>query len=167
MTRVQGTSKPASSLEAGFLLFFLLFLAPLGCNSDGEPPPDPELEGAGALGLGRGARLHTVVLGGRGAEEHVLPERLQVRPGDAVEFVTVDHRVHRVVFDEDSLEAEVMEFLAGAGVTSSPPLTEKGSRFLLRLEGAPRGRYPFVSYGHGGAARGVIQVGADSVSGPR
>jgi len=166
---MQGSRKPASSLEAGFLFFLLLLLfsLPVGCSSGDEPPPDPELDAARALGLGRGARLHRVVLGGRGAEEHLLPERIRARPGDAVEFVTVDHRIHRIVFPEDSLDAEGLKFLTESGAASSPPMTEKGNRFLLRLEGAPRLRYVFFSYSHGGVARGVIDLRADSTASPR
>lgn len=102
--------------------------------------------------------MHTVVLGGRGAEEHAVPSHLQVRPGDAVEFRTVDHRVHTVVFPPDSLSAPLRAFLESTGQGASPPLVSRDSRYVLRLEGAPPGRYPFVSRGHGGTARGSIRV---------
>jgi len=105
-----------------------------------------------------GARLHRVLLGGRGSEEHVLPGRIQAAPGDGVEFVTVDHRVHTIEFPLDSLSSDGAAFLTSTEQAGSPPLLYRGSRFILLLEGAPPGRYPFVSEGHGGTARGAILV---------
>ncbi|MGW8267822.1 MAG: hypothetical protein ACWGSQ_15760 [Longimicrobiales bacterium] len=121
-------------------------------------PPDPEVEGARALGLEGGARLHRVILGGRGSEEHLLPARTRAVPGDAVEFVTVDHRVHNLSFPPDSLTPEALNFLTSTAQESIPPLLHRGNRFILRLSGAPVGRLPFVSEGHGGTAYGVIEV---------
>jgi hypothetical protein len=112
-----------------------------------------------ALGLGGGARLHRVILGGRGSEEHLLPARIRAAPGDAIEFVTVDHRVHNLSFPADSLSPEALAFLASTAQESIPPLLYRGNRFILRLVGAPVGRLPFVSEGHGGIAYGVIEVG--------
>jgi plastocyanin len=121
--------------------------------------PDPEVEGAEALGLAEGARLHRVILGGRGSDEHVLPARIQALRGDGVEFVTVDHRVHTVWFPPDSLSPQAMAFLTSTEQLGSPPLVQRGSQFVLVLEDAPPGRYPFISQGHGGMASGVIEVG--------
>ena len=123
------------------------------------------MEEAAALGLARGARVHQIVLGGRGDQEHVLPQRLRVRPGDAVAFVTVDHRIHRVEFPPDSLAGEAFRFLASRGRDTSPPLSIRGSRFVVILEDAPLGRYPFFSLGHGGVAHGVIEVVVDPAPG--
>jgi plastocyanin len=158
---------PASPSEAGPL--FLLAVLLVACGPGPDSGPDPELEGARAAGLEDGARLRRVILGGRGSEEHVLPLRIRAAPGDGVEFVTVDHRVHLVSFPPDSLFPEGAAFLDSTEQGMSPPLLYRGSRFILRLEGAPSGRYPFVSQGHGGVAHGVIEVdvGSDSLaSGP-
>jgi hypothetical protein len=64
-----------------------------------------------------------------------------------------------VTFPPDSLTPEVRAFLESTGQTNSPPLVFRGSRFIVKLENAPNGRYPFVSEGHGGIARGVVEVG--------
>ncbi len=130
-----------------------------GCGGSSGDRPDPELENAKELGFPSGARLHRVTLGGRGAEEHAVPTRVSALPGDGVEFVTVDHRVHTLLFLPDSLSGEVRSFLESTGQMASPPLVSRGSRFILRLEGAPRGRYAFMSEGHGGTAFGVVEVG--------
>ncbi len=135
------------------------------CRGGLEQTPDPELEAARALGLPEGARLHRVTLGGRGREEHAVPLRIEAAPGDAVEFRTVDHRVHVVTFPGDSLLSDPRAYLERTGQAGSPPLVFRGSSFLLRLEGAPRGRYPFLSEGHGGVMGGVIEVGMDRASG--
>ena len=145
-------------MGAGLLLFSSLPFGLCGCGAGPDEFSDPEVEGARALGLRSGARLHQVVLGGRGTEEHLLPSRILASPGDAVEFVTVDHRVHTLFFLVDSLSSEGWDFLVSSGQEASPPLLSRGSRFLVRLEGAPLGRYPYLSRGHGGRASGVIEL---------
>jgi len=143
---------------AGLLLFSIFPFGLGGCGGGPDEVSDPEVEGARALGLRSGARLHQVVLGGRGTDEHLLPSRILASPGDAVEFVTVDHRVHTLFFLVDSLSSEGWDFLVSSGQEASAPLLSRGSRFLVRLEGAPLGRYPFQSRGHGGQAFGVIEL---------
>ena len=102
--------------------------------------------------------MHRITLGGRGSEEHAVPSIVRAADGDGVEFRTVDHRVHTVTFPLDSLAAEAAEFLVSTGQTLSPLLATRGSRFILNLEGAPPGRYPFITEGHGGSAHGVVEV---------
>ena len=154
---------------AGLLAFSAITIALTGCvGAEAEAPgSDPEV--LEALGLSSRAQLHRVTLGGRGAEEHAVPTRIQASPGDGVEFLTVDHRVHTLTFLLDSLSSEGRRFLEESGQISSPPLVTRGSRFILNLQNAPPGRYPFVSEGHGGRAEGLVQVGdppaADSVRG--
>lgn len=158
-------SRPASLRGAGLLPFVLFGACVSGCFGSGDTQ-HPDLEAARELGLPAGARLHRVTLGGRGAEEHAVPTRIEATPGDGVEFRTVDHRVHTLRFFGDSLTEEARAFLASTGQLAPPPLVSRGSRFILRLHNAPLGRYPFVSEGHGGSASGVVQVGpleADSV----
>lgn len=138
----------------------LLLVVLVACDPGGRQESTSSASAARApeLGLAEDAELHRVTLGGRGAEEHAVPSRLDVRPGDAVEFHTVDHRVHTVEFPVDSLSAEHRAFLEESRQRASPPLVRRGTRFLVLWEGAPPGRYPFVSRGHGGAAWGVIRV---------
>lgn len=155
--RYRRQGRPATRSGAGLLLFLAAHLA--GCGHESSDPPDPELEAARELGLREGARVHRVTLGGRGSEEHAVPRVVEAAPGDAVEFLTVDHRVHRVIFPADSLDQGPREFLERTGQAESPPLAFRGSRFLLGLQEAPPGRYPFLSQGHGGITGGVVQVG--------
>lgn len=142
------------------LLPFLVFMAVFqACESPGGDPDALSSEEAEAVGLPPGTRLHRVTLGGRGAEEHAVPTVVQASPGDAVEFRTVDHRVHTLEFLTDSLSVEAFDFLEASGQTASPPLVARGTRFIVSLQNAPVGRYPFMSMGHGGRAYGVLVVG--------
>jgi len=140
----------------------MLTLLGSGCDRGSQGGPDPEVEGARVLGLASGSRLHRVVLGGRGSDEHVLPQLIHASPGDAVEFITVDNRVHTVSFLGDSLTAEAAGFLLSSGTLASPPLVSRGSRFVVFFEKAPLGRYPFESRGHGGVAVGTIELASPS-----
>jgi plastocyanin len=151
--------RPAPFRRAGLFPFLILSAVLGGCQESGKGPPDGSEEAAQTLGLPSGARLHQITLGGRGSEEHAVPSRIQAFPGDGVEFLTVDHRVHTVAFIADSLTVEVQAYLESTGQMASPPLVSRGSRFLLRLQNAPLGRYFYVSEGHGGVAQGVVEVG--------
>lgn len=160
MNRPRRIARPASRSGAGLFLF-LAAAVPIcagACGPGRDPGLDPEQEAGRALGLPAGARLHRVTLGGRGAEEHAVPRRIEAAPGDAVEFLSVDHRVHVVTFPADSLLPEARAYLERTRQAGSAPLAFRGSRFLLLLDGAPPGRYPFVSEGHGGVMGGVIEV---------
>ncbi len=160
--------RPASLPGAGLFLFLLLSLPVLGCAGDKGEESAGARDSARDLLTSSDPGVHRVVLGGRGAEEHAVPLRVEVRPGDAVEFLSVDHRVHMVTFPRDSMSAAMVDFFEETGQGPSPPLVTRGSRFVLRLEGAPRGRFSFVSRGHGGRAVGWVVVGGgiDSLSQP-
>jgi len=166
----EGLWRPALSYWAGLLPFLCLGVVGLllGCGESYDAlPGDAGSEDSTALGLARGAEVHSIVLSGRGAEEHVVPTLVNAVPGDAVEFRSVDHRVHTVWFPPDSLAPEILAFLQVTDQLAGPPLVNRGSRFILRLEDAPSGRYVFLSDGHGGIAHGVIEVtgGGDSGDG--
>ncbi len=130
-----------------------------GCEREPVSRVDPRL--VEALGLRGDEVVHTISLGGRGAEEHIVPPALEIEAGEIVEFVTVDRRIHTVRFVEDSLPPQAVEFLRTTRQSASPPLLRMGSRYVITFERAPPGRYPFVSGGHGKEARGVIVVRSD------
>lgn len=156
--RPQASERPAS-FEAGLLAFGILAISLLGCGGP-EPgsPPSADEELKQILGLASSSEIHRIALGGRGSEEHAVPSLIEAVPGDAVVFETVDHRVHTVSFVTDSLTATAREFLDTQAALSSLPLVTRGSTFLVLLDGAPAGSYPFVSEGHGGHALGRILV---------
>jgi plastocyanin len=151
---------------AGLVPFtFLVLLVSWACGSQGGSELGEEDLERRELGLMSGAEIHRVSLGGRGSEEHSVPTVVQAVPGDAIEFRTVDHRVHTVSFLLDSLTAGVREYLEGTDQTASPPLVRRGDRFIVRLQDAPVGEYIYVTEGHGGRSRGVVVVSSPSDDG--
>lgn len=134
-------------------------LAAAACGDDARSASaDPHEELRRRLDLGSDVPIHRVTLGGRGASEHVVPRRLEVISGAVVEFRTVDGRVHVVEFPGDSLSPITAEFLRESRQLESPPLVDRGSRFVVSFRGAPAGRYLFRSRGSGGEAWGEIVV---------
>jgi plastocyanin len=155
LIRGSGTTRSLLSCRLS-LLVLLLLLGAAGCLREPPPPTDPEL--AEALGLPAGTPIHRVTLSGRGEDTRVLPTLLRVRPGDLVQFVTVDRRVYAVRFDLDALAPEPLGFLRATGQEGSPPLATEGARFVVSLEGAPEGAYPFRVEGYGLGVDGMILV---------
>jgi plastocyanin len=137
-------------------LTLALVVSTVGCEKEPERHVDPRL--VDALGLRGDELVHTISLGGRGSEEHIVPPRLEIGVGEVVQFVTVDRRVHAVRFPTDSLAQPEAAFIETTGQGASPPLLGLGSRFVVTFENAPPGRYPFLSSGHGEATGGIIFV---------
>ncbi len=121
--------------------FFLAVLVALGC----EVVRGPELELNGeTLRLARGATVHDVTLvGGNGPLGTV-----RTRPGDAVRFTAGDNLTHAVVFEADALTAAGRSFLEETSQLRGAPLVETGATWVVLLEGAPPGRYPFRCVAH-------------------
>lgn len=143
------------------LAFTLCAVVLPACSGDPrqDPPPDPYADLRERLDLEPARVIHEVTIGGRGGEEHVVPSVLRVPLGAVVVFTTVDGRIHTVTFPEDSLPLDGALFLQRTGQMESPPLVDRGSRFVVTLEEAPPGRYRFRSQGPGGEAWGVLLVG--------
>ena len=120
-----------------------------------ELVPDDYLQSE--LGLDSHDRVHTIVLTG-GVSEQSEPGSASVLPGDFVQFVSGDWLIHEVGFQIDSLTAASRSFLESTRQTASPPLLQKGSRFVLSFVDAPPGRYPYVLEGNAGQGRGAIVV---------
>jgi plastocyanin len=110
------------------------------------------------LGLSDRDEVHRVTLTG-GEREVLSPEEVSIPEGAWVEFVSADWRVHDIRFDLDSLPEAARAFLEESDQVASPPLVDRGARFVVSFEGAPDGRYPFVAEGNGAPGRGVVVVG--------
>lgn len=111
-----------------------------------------------SLGISRRVGLHRIALGGARDVDHVLPSLTTAEPGDVIEFHTVDGRIHTLSFDADSISESARTFLKETGQLSSPPLIDRGSRFLVDLSGAPEGRYVFRTRTSGPPVFGAIVV---------
>lgn len=138
-------------------LVALLVLA--GCSAEAETrageSDDPAVQDRSLPGV---EIAQTIQLGGGRDQEHVLPLSTGVSVGQWVEFVTLDRRVHTLSFVADSLTAEAKAYLEVSGQMHSPPLLERGTRFLVDFRDAPPGRYVFSSRSHGAPVFGSITV---------
>lgn len=108
------------------------------------------------VALPGGADVHEVGIEGAGAADSLAPATLEVRRGDAVRFIAGDHRTHAIAFLADSLEPGARAYLEESMQLRGPPLVNRGSEWVVVLDDAPPGRYPFVCVSHG--ARGVVTV---------
>jgi plastocyanin len=106
--------------------------------------------------LERGVELHEVTIRGTAAADSLLPARVAARPGDAVRFTIDDHRTHAIGFDVDRLEPAVRDYLESTNQLRGPPLVNRGGAWIVILDGAPPGRYPFLCRSHD--ARGLLVV---------
>ena len=102
-----------------------------------------------------------VSLAGWGGLERPVPDTLRIGGGAAVVFQTADFRVHSVEFLDDEMTPAQSSFIRRASYLRSPPLVERGSRYVVLFSGAPPGIYPFRVEGFGEPARGAVVVSSD------
>lgn len=140
--------------HAGLLL--VVGLAP-SCIG-GEPPPPSDLDLRLELGILDETAIHRIDLSYQGDGIRILPRSTEIRTGDIVQFVTLDHRVYLVRFGGAALYGAAVEFLRATRQERPPPLVEQGARLVLTFEDAPFGTYPFVVDGNGLSVEGEIRV---------
>jgi|CeladaMinimDraft_18_1061708.scaffolds.fasta_scaffold00061_35 plastocyanin len=127
------------------------------CDRAAVPERPPILElGAVVAELPPGARVHEVRVGGAAPAAELEPDTVRARPGDVVGFTAVAHGMHAVAFDAPALAPEAGAFLSETRQLRGPPLVKAGATWVVSLDGAPPGTYPFVCITHG--ARGVLVV---------
>lgn len=112
------------------------------------------------MGIADDIVIHRVDLSGRGDLTRVLPALTEARPGDVVQFVVLDNRVHLLRFREDRIAARGLEFLRETAQDRPPPLVERGARLVLTFQGAPEGSYYYQIEGNGAPVMGEIRVSA-------
>lgn len=129
----------------------------VACSVEPPPPPsDPALRSE--LGIADEVTIHRIDLSGRGDETRIVPPETEIRPGDVVQFVVLDHRVHLVRFEEARIAPVALGFLRETAQDNFPPLVEQGARLVLSFENAPIGSYPFRVEGNGPPVVGAIRV---------
>ena len=129
-----------------------------GCRERPDPKLQPEQLLRDSLSLGDDDRVHRIRLGSVGNRENPNPATLVVRPGDYVQFVSGDNRVHAVSFPVEGLSPPAADFLRRTGQQASPPMVVADARFVVTFADAPPGLYPFVVIGNGVTGKGSIQV---------
>jgi plastocyanin len=154
----QAIGRPRSP---GPIPFVALGWALLGAACGKAPPPPAENHPddvlRAELGLTDQDEVHRVTLTG-GRVEVLDPVETSVPAGAWVEFVSTDDRIHEIRFEVDSLAPESRAFLEGTDQVSSPPLVDRGARFVVSFRDAPEGRYPFRAEGNKEPGHGVVVV---------
>ena len=147
---------PPGETRTRIALLFAALLA-VACADAPDPRLRPDELLREELGLTAEDRVHRIRVSG-GEVESADPVLVSIEQGAYVEFTTVDWLVHEVVFVSDSLGAEQWSFLEKTDQVASPPLVDRGSRYVLGFAGAPPGRYIYTLEGNGRAGGGVILV---------
>lgn len=89
----------------------------------------------------------------RSAEGDFDPAAAEASQGDVVRFVADDNGGHAIVFESTALGPEGRDYLERTGQMRSPPLITSGSSWVITLDGAPAGDYPFRCTTHGESGR--------------
>jgi plastocyanin len=107
--------------------------------------------------LAGGVRLIDVAVR-RQADGNFDPAHVEARQGDVVRFTAADRAGHAIVFVGAGMTADASAFLERTGQMRSPPLITEGSSWVITLEDAPAGEYPFHCTTHD--VRGRLTVSA-------
>ena len=144
--------------RARLALVLATLLTAAACEErDPDLLPDAQLRAE--LGLTDDDRVHTVLLS-TAEGERAEPDSLEVLPGDLVQLVSDDWMVHEVAFDLEAAAGAARSYLERTGQAHSPPLLQRGARFVLTFADAPPGRYPYRLTGNRAGGEGVIVVAA-------
>jgi len=139
-------------------VFLGVVCAIAACDRAGVPERPPVLElGAVVAELPPGARIHDVRVGGAAPAAEFDPDTVRARPGDVISFTSAAAGTHAIAFDAPALAPDAGAFLSGTRQLRGPPLISAGATWVVSLDGAPPGTYPFHCITHG--ARGVLIVG--------
>lgn len=148
------------------LLFLLagLFLAACGERSpapaatEGPPEPGPEVLERITRRPDQGA-VHLVRLVQRADVYAFDPDRIAIRSGDVVRFVTSGGQPESIAFDADTAAPEAAAFIRAHDLHLGALLTVPGEAYDVAFVDAPPGDYPFLSRPHvGHGMRGVVTV---------
>lgn len=143
-------------VRSGVFLFALAALGLVACEAALETPPTVQLDTV-EVQLRSGTSLHDVTIGGVGAVDSIAPDQIAATTGDAVRFTIADHRTHAIAFAADRLDPTVRMYLEDTNQLRGPPLVHRGGAWIVVLDGAPPGRYPFLCRSHG--VEGLLVVG--------
>ncbi|MGE0160421.1 MAG: hypothetical protein AB7T31_13505 [Gemmatimonadales bacterium] len=135
----------------------LLVLLAAACRAEPDLTLQPDSVLQATLGLTSQDRVYRVSVTG-GEVERADPAALSIESGVYVEFFSTDWLVHEILFDTTGLTPAQRGFLERTDQMQSPPLIDRGSRYVLSFLDAPPGRYAYRLEGNGSASRGAIVV---------
>jgi len=138
----------------------------VACRSEPDSTLQPDSVLQATFGLTPQDRVYRVAVTG-GEIERAEPAALSIEAGAYVEFVSTDWMVHEILFDTTSLTPAQRTFLERSDQVHSPPLIDRGSRYVLSFVDAPPGRYAFRLEGNGRASQGAIVVAGTGEQDPR
>jgi plastocyanin len=145
-----------STGRSGVFASLLVALTIVGCEAvAGGGGATIQLDTA-EVQLGDGTQVHDFVIAGVADADSIAPSGVRARVGDAVRFTTEDHRTHAIAFEADRLDPAIRAYLDRTNQLRGPPLVNRGASWVVVLEDAPPGRYPFLCRTHD--ARGVVVV---------
>lgn len=145
------------SIRSTSAAFCCLALAVTGCERTEQQQKAASLQlEHGTVQLPAGTQIHEVRVAAARDRDAFEPDSLTVRTGDVVRFVAGDALTHALTFDMSQLDSAVLEFLHRSQQLASPPLLSSGSAWIVSLEGAPPGDYPFTCRQHGNG--GLLRV---------
>jgi plastocyanin len=136
-----------------------LSTALFACRPEPDPALLPDSLLQAELGLTPEDLVYRVAVAG-GEVERAEPAALSIEAGSYVQFMTTDWLVHEILFDTTELNPAQRGFLIRTDQMQSPPLIDRGSRYVLSFVDAPPGRYTYRLEGNGTASRGTIVVAA-------
>lgn len=140
--------------RSGAALFLALALPLAACDAD-RSGRTVDLEGR-TLRLKRGQQVLDVRARVGDAGGEFQADSFAAAAGDIVRFLAADALTHAFAFDAAALAPAGRDFLERTAQLRSPPLVAEGSAWIVTLQGAPAGRYPFTCLVHGG--RGALVV---------
>jgi plastocyanin len=146
------------------LVSLSLLSATMACRSEPDLTLQPDSLLQAELGLTVEDRVYRVDVTG-GEVERAEPAALSIEAGSYVQFVTTDWLVHEILFDTTALNPSQRGFLRATDQLHSPPLIDRGSRYVLSFVDAPPGSYTYRLEGNGTASRGTIVVAASEGGG--
>ena len=141
---------PAASCGLAGALFFVALAALAGCRDVGGSAPRVLELGSDTIVLADSIALVEVRIGRIDDGDNVIePASLDAKAGDVVRFTSEDRGAHALSFDAARLDPAAREFLQRTGQLRGPPLLEPGAVWVVNLDGAPPGSYPFTCSTHG------------------
>jgi plastocyanin len=147
---LRSTLAPAAPCGPAGALFFAALAALAGCRDAGGSAPRVLELGSDTIILADSIEIVEVRIGRVDDGDNVIdPASLEANVGDVIRFTSEDRGAHALAFDAARLDPAAHAFLERTAQLRGPPLLEPGAVWVVNLDGAPPGSYPFTCSTHG------------------